>query len=216
MSQRSVSVRNGSGDTAIQEVMQMRNVVLFGESGVGKSSIINMMMGEEVAKCNNGAQGCTLTATQYTIPLDSRVCVQLWDTVGLDEGSAGTTIAVEAKRHLEQLLKDELDAPGGIDLLIYCIRADRVKRAHQEKYRFVYEKVCKKAVPVALVVTGLEIYAPEGDMDSWWSDHEKEIQRSQYDDGDDVRRFDISKERLLNLLKEEFRAVGVHSEFQIK
>ncbi|KAF8840311.1 hypothetical protein BDN67DRAFT_1011575 [Paxillus ammoniavirescens] len=200
----------------------MRNVVLFGESGVGKSSIINMIMGREVAKYHNGPHGCTLDATPYTITLDSRINVQLWDTVGLDEGSAGTTIAAESKRKLKQLLQGELAVPGGIDLLIYCIRVGRIKDAHLERYKFVYEEVCKKAVPVALVVTGLETYPPERDMDSWWSVNVGDIQKlglwfcahacitalpkSQYGDGDDLRQFDISQQRLRDLLKGEFHA----------
>ncbi|KIJ18188.1 hypothetical protein PAXINDRAFT_54307, partial [Paxillus involutus ATCC 200175] len=153
------------------------NVVLFGESGVGKSSIINMIMGREVAKYHNHAHGCTLEATSYTITLDSRIYVQLWDTVGLDEGSAGTTTAADSKQKLKQLLQKELAVPGGIDLLVYCIRADRIKSAHLERYKFVYEEVCKKAVPVALVVTGLERYPPKKDMDSWWSVNEEDIQK---------------------------------------
>ncbi|KAF8840312.1 hypothetical protein BDN67DRAFT_1011576 [Paxillus ammoniavirescens] len=179
-----------------------------------------MIAGEEVAKSDNDVRGCTRECTPYTFTLDSRInVVKLWDTVGLDEGTAGATPAVHARRKLKQFLQEQLSTSEGIDLLIYCIRADKIKSAHLERYRFVYEEVCRKAVPVAIVVTGLEKHQPKGDMDSWWSENEGDflthgsqfcahacitaLPRSQHGD---MSRFDLSQRRLRDLLKGEFHA----------
>jgi GTPase SAR1 family protein len=48
------------------------NIILFGETGVGKSSIINMLQGEEVATTSNGAYGCTSESSRHEVTLASR------------------------------------------------------------------------------------------------------------------------------------------------
>ena len=58
------------------------NFIIFGEMGAGKSSLINLIAGKEVANTSSGARSCTLKATEYTIRLpDSQCEVNLYDTV---------------------------------------------------------------------------------------------------------------------------------------
>ncbi|KIJ60455.1 hypothetical protein HYDPIDRAFT_98754, partial [Hydnomerulius pinastri MD-312] len=203
------------------------NIVLFGESGVGKSSIINTITGNVVASTHNRVSGCTLECTAYPITLDSGIRTNLWDTIGLDEGTAGSIPALQAKQKLKEFLQQRLSTSEGIDLLLFCIRAERIKNAHLERYKFVYEEVCRKSVPVALVVTGLENHEPDGDMDWWWTHNETKLLELglrvcahacvttlpiELFDDDDMGRVDLSRRRLRGLIQRQFDAVSDHSQ----
>jgi len=48
------------------------NIIVFGETGVGKSSIINMLQGGEVATTSNSAYGCTSESSHHEVTLTSR------------------------------------------------------------------------------------------------------------------------------------------------
>ncbi|KAH0834012.1 hypothetical protein J3R83DRAFT_11248 [Lanmaoa asiatica] len=92
---------------------QTRNVVLFGECGVGKSSIINTIVGLPVAKTSNDVLGCTDVNASYSVTLDTGIKVNLWDTIGLDEGTAGRIPADQAKQSLKLFLQKQISGPGG-------------------------------------------------------------------------------------------------------
>ncbi|KAH0827580.1 hypothetical protein J3R83DRAFT_4303 [Lanmaoa asiatica] len=156
-----------------RELLRVRNVVVFGESGVGKSSVINMIAGKDITQTSNNAAGCTFRYQCHQVVLDG-LNVNLWDTVGLDEGTEGTVPAGQAESSLKAFLR-QITRWNGIDLLLYCVRGTRVRQALLRNYNIFYAAICRKKVPVALVVTGLENY--EGDMEAWWTEHEKDLIR---------------------------------------
>ena len=108
------------------------------------------------------------------VTLDGTSCA-LWDTTGLDEGSEGTVPAAKAESNLRSLIQG-LAHTGGIHLVIYCIRASRLTKVLQHNYDLFYVTVCRKKVPVALVVTGLE--HQQGEMETWWDENEGFLRRS--------------------------------------
>jgi len=58
------------------------NFVIFGEMGVGKSSLINLIAGANLATVYSGATLCTLQSTEYKVKLHDLKCeVNLYDTV---------------------------------------------------------------------------------------------------------------------------------------
>lgn len=140
------------------------NIIIFGSSGCGKSSIINMLHGEDIAPVSSGARGCTFESKPYTIIIDGRE-YRIHDTAGLDEGAAGKVSSKEAISKLYQLLRN---LEGGVVLLIYCMRGPRLTDAIQRNYRIFYEGFCSKKVPIVVAVTGLEDVEPQ--MESWWTD----------------------------------------------
>ncbi|KAG9316823.1 hypothetical protein JVU11DRAFT_2889 [Chiua virens] len=152
-------------------MQQISNVVIFGETGVGKSSLINLIAGKNICETSSSAVGCTLDYKRYQITLnDQRFAI--WDTAGLDEGSQGTVPAEKAEAYLRQLIRD-LAKTSGIDLLIYCVRGTRVRSALLSNYHLFYSAICRRKVPIAIAVTGLE--NQEGSMDSWWLQNEKQF-----------------------------------------
>ena len=69
----------------------------------------------------------------------------------------------------------ELAHSGGIHLVIYCVRGSRLTRALRRNYDLFYVTVCRRKVPVALVVTGLEHQQDE--METWWIENEAALLR---------------------------------------
>jgi putative ribosome biogenesis GTPase RsgA len=58
------------------------NFIIFGEMGVGKSSLINLIAGANLATASSGVTRCTLQSTEYKVRLhDSQYEVNLYDTV---------------------------------------------------------------------------------------------------------------------------------------
>ncbi|KAJ3508481.1 hypothetical protein NMY22_g16599 [Coprinellus aureogranulatus] len=147
-----------------------RNIVFFGETGVGKSSIINMLleMSEErfddaVASVSSAALGCTLVSTKYPCRLGDEMFI-LWDTAGLVEGEFGNVTGAQAEQNLAELLRSM--EGGGVSLLVYCTRARRFRTVIKHHYELFFEKTCERRVPIVLVVNGLE---NETRMEDWWS-----------------------------------------------
>jgi predicted GTPase len=58
------------------------NFIVFGEMGVGKSSLINLVAGKTLAKSSAGLKSCTLESTEYTIvSSEPQLNIKLFDTV---------------------------------------------------------------------------------------------------------------------------------------
>ena len=61
------------------------NIILVGETGVGKSSIINMIAGTKLAEPPDKETARTFGHHPYTLPVHGRN-FKFFDTAGLDEG----------------------------------------------------------------------------------------------------------------------------------
>jgi hypothetical protein len=135
------------------------NVVIFGEVGVGKSSVVNMIAGRQVAQ---PSIGCTYQSEPHAVTLGATL-VKLWVTTGLNEEDAGTARAKHTIVDLYKLLQRLED---GISLLVYCVRGPGINlNSITRNYRMFYHGLCQRNVPIVLVVTGLEGEHP---MDAWW------------------------------------------------
>lgn len=99
-----------------------KNVIIYGESKVGKSTLINAILDKEcgdggAAKTRGGMSGCTFEFKYYDSQYQN---IYLYDTAGLSEGTFGTVTNEDAVDSLIKLLIDLSDS-GGINLLIMCI-----------------------------------------------------------------------------------------------
>lgn len=149
------------------------NVVVFGETGVGKSSLINLITRSYLAKTSPDVNACTKRSEQYEVTIGGRE-FRIWDTVGLGAGSSGPLNAALAQQKLKRFLK-RFVKNGNLDLLVYCVRGGRATHAHVRHYKTFYFSVCKAAIPVVIVVTCLENIS--GEMDSWWSKNAEKFRR---------------------------------------
>ncbi|KXN92627.1 hypothetical protein AN958_02292 [Leucoagaricus sp. SymC.cos] len=146
------------------------NVILFGASGAGKSSIVNMLASGPVAEIGSGVQACTFESREYNVNVLGKA-VTLWDTPGLDEGEEGRLPPADAITQLYELL---LSLTGGVSLLVLVMRAPRIKDSTSANWKLFRDIICQGEVPTALVVTGLE---EEEKMDQWWWKYKGDFQR---------------------------------------
>ncbi|KAG2153897.1 P-loop containing nucleoside triphosphate hydrolase protein [Suillus clintonianus] len=147
---------------------RQKTIVLFGETGAGKSSLVNLMAEKDVALTSADMQRCTLKWQEHHISFGGE-SYTVFDTVGLEEPQLGVKEYLETVENAYRLVK-ELDDRGGIDLLLFCVRAGRVTATLQSNYRLFHEFLCEKKVPIILAITNLE---RENRMEDWWERNEK-------------------------------------------
>ncbi|KAI6030289.1 hypothetical protein EDC04DRAFT_87188 [Pisolithus marmoratus] len=141
--------------------MSTRNVVLLGEVGSGKSSIINLIAGDCVAKPSNDANGGTRRIMCYTLnvsPGDTQI--NLWDTPGWD-GADGESTSQGVNSFLQNL-----HATEGIHLLLFCMPKGRATKNLLKNYKDIYSERAWCETPTALAITRLERMTPN--MHNWW------------------------------------------------
>jgi predicted GTPase len=148
--------------------MSTKNIVVFGETGAGISSLVNLIAGQEMALTSPDMERCTTHWEEYTIAFDG--CnYKVFDTAGLQERQLGMKEYVDVITDAYNLIA-KLRREGRIDLLLYCVRAGAVTATLQTNYRLFYEWLCGKEVPIVLVLTGLE---REQSMEDWWTRNER-------------------------------------------
>lgn len=150
------------------------NVLLFGGTGVGKSAIINLITGRDVAQTSSDPTIPKFEYTPYEVNLGGRR-FKLWEVSLLKSASSFWTLP--EKRRLKQWYK-KLYKDDGVYLLLYCMRGSRAQRASTKDYKLFTDIVGSTArpgrVPVAAVVTSLEDYPRS--MDNWWTNNKDNLE----------------------------------------
>ncbi|KZP22237.1 hypothetical protein FIBSPDRAFT_1043707 [Athelia psychrophila] len=152
------------------------NIIVFGQTGAGKSSLINMIAGNNIAQIStDGLTRCTFDSQPYDVKIDESLTVTLWDTAGLNKGSRDDNDTI--LRICELINRLEKSAI----LLIFCFR-DRIRDGTFENYE-LFRKNCDPTVPMAVVVSGLE---REPNRMEWWSRNEVAFTRARMKFNDHV------------------------------
>ena len=90
-------------------------VLVIGETGTGKSTLINNLLGKEVAPVGHSMKSETLEVTPHEVAVEG-VPVVVYDTPGLDDVRGEE----DEEKHLE--IMKSLLARGKIHLVIYCLK----------------------------------------------------------------------------------------------
>ncbi|KZP12923.1 P-loop containing nucleoside triphosphate hydrolase protein [Athelia psychrophila] len=147
---------------------QRANIIIFGESGAGKSSLVNMIAGTDCAQTSDDATGCTFASTPYGIDLPEH-SLRIWDTAGLNEDSHGAIDFKTAVSNIYKLTRD-LD---GVNLFVYCVRS-RITDNMVQNYKML-RAFCAGYVPIVLVITAMENCY---DKDAWWEKNVAAFERA--------------------------------------
>lgn len=148
------------------------NILIFGESGVGKSSLINQVYDKIVVKSSSQAVGCTIENTKVTGTLKDwpHLSFNLYDTVGLSESADGSVPTAKA---FVQLIKLAYAIPNGINLLICCAEKGRLSSERfKANYRILKEELCENRIPCLLVITRCDGDYP---LNEWWTDNKETV-----------------------------------------
>ncbi|ADO03954.1 hypothetical protein HPCU_03970 [Helicobacter pylori Cuz20] len=102
----------------IKKEKPIMNILLMGESGVGKSSLINALFGQEVAKAGVGGP-----LTQHLEKhVDEEKGLILWDTKGIEAEDYQNTME-SLKKEMEDSFKTP-DKEKMIDVAYLCVKGD--------------------------------------------------------------------------------------------
>ena len=150
-----------------------KNVILFGETGIRKSLVVNLMAGRYIAKVSSCLEGCTLQTTEYFFTLSGCLLLHIYDTVGLEESEMDANAFISTIEKAQKVITS-LKKTGNIDLLLFCIKAGRFTASMQWNYHLFSEILCNNHIPLAFIITHLE---NEDVMENWWERNEKMFKR---------------------------------------
>ncbi len=163
--------------TRLHELMKLLSLraVLFGQTGVGKSSVINMLLPDHCpdrpkAHVSNSAKVTTEQSQDYNMKIDD-ISITLYDTVGLGGPPNSKHSTSNAAGMLYTLIY-----PAGINFLVFVVRAsgDKIDDLNSAitYNKMVHDVFCQKKVPVLLLVTGMEGKDPKD-----WQERNEQILR---------------------------------------
>ena len=141
----------------------INRILVVGHTGVGKSSIVNLLMKKEEAAVNNNAVGCTFEFKAYQAVFGDGF-YEIIDTVGLNESKQGT---VPLNRALKELTRFIRKNKRGFSCILFVMRQGRIDNMFEQNYKLFYGALMKMAVPAVLFINHCEDDEP---MNRWITD----------------------------------------------
>jgi len=145
-------------------------VLVFGSSGVGKSSVINNLTGSTF-RTINALRGCTFNTANTDPILRNGKEYIFYDTAGLNESDKGTVSAKDAINNLIFLLSSK---QHGFNLLIMVHRGIILKHTEQN-YQLFVKCLCDEKIPCICVVTGMEQEYEDETTGDWLKTNQPEF-----------------------------------------
>lgn len=141
------------------------NVLVFGATGVGKTSICNELTGLD-KPVSNSAKGVTFECFNFPTFEYRGKKINITDTVGLNESEQGT---VSPQNAIEKLIHLMCQSSNGYNLLIHVMKAPRITKDVQDNYEFFVNTLTDNKIPCILVATGCE---NDENIESWGQKNE--------------------------------------------
>ncbi len=132
---------------AIKKEKPVMNILLMGATGVGKSSLINALFGQEVAKAGVG-KPITQHLEKY---IDEQKGLILWDTKGIEDKDYHDTMQ-SIKKEMEDSFKT-LSEKEAIDVAYLCVKETSGRIQERERERELLSFTKNWNIPTIVVFT---------------------------------------------------------------
>ena len=129
--------------------MQRGNVLVIGNSGVGKSTLINAVLGAEVAETSWGKAG----TSQLAIYESDEVPFRLIDTIGFEPSALKRTQAIGAVRKWAHESAKEAGEDTQINLIWFCVDGIAKRLFTDTIQSLMKATAVYRSVPVVVVIT---------------------------------------------------------------
>ncbi len=130
--------------------MKQGTVLVIGNSGVGKSTLINAVLGHDVAKTDVGTKG---TTTRLEIYESDQVPFRIIDSVGFEPSPIKTRAAIHAvKKWCKNALKNEGENTN-INAIWVCVDGSAGKFFPETIKNISKALALLKSIPVIVVIT---------------------------------------------------------------
>lgn len=186
------------------------NIIVCGEPGVAAGRVVNLIMGDTIIKPLTDYDHETMAVTVIDVTLQSKN-IRIFYTIGPRDPFVDLDVYHTVIRNMYQLVQHAKEA-GGIHLVLLCIVGSRITRAVESNYRIFNDYVCRKEVPMMLIVTGL---GKTKRMEDWWDKHstDRELQNMRFlkhacitvlqgEDDEHERKYKDSTQTIQELLME--------------
>lgn len=130
--------------------MEKANVLVIGNSGVGKSTLINAVLGEEKAKTGWGTQG---TTTELEIYSNDELPFSIIDTVGFEPSPIKSFRAINSVRKWSKESAKSNNEDKQINLVWFCVDGTSRKIFPETIKSFSKAIRMWKSVPIIVVIT---------------------------------------------------------------
>ena len=133
--------------------MAKGNVLVVGNSGVGKSTLINAVLGEKKAAAGFGIEG---TSSEITVYQGEEIDFNLVDTVGFEPQKAFWELEPKAIKTVREWCKEAAlddDTENDINIIWFCVDGTAAKLFTKTIKDLLRATSVWKAVPIIAVIT---------------------------------------------------------------
>ena len=129
------------------------NIIVLGNTGVGKSTLLNTVLKEKLAETDFG-DGCTMGVPK---PYESNKAkgIRIWDSRGIENGKYNLETAFKDIRNTIESLIKENNPDKFIHCIWYCIKSNRFTEEEENNLKNCYNSYIEK-LPIIVVFTQSE------------------------------------------------------------
>ena len=132
--------------------MKRGNVLVIGNSGVGKSTLINAVLGDEKAKTGWGTTGTTNRLELYE-PENDEIPFRIIDTIGFQPGILQQQRAIQAVKKWSKECAKKAHEDNQINVIWFCVEGTSRKLFPETIKNMIRAASMWASVPVVVVIT---------------------------------------------------------------
>ncbi len=141
-----ITIRDGRKNVK----MKKGNVLVIGNSGVGKSTLINAVLGEEVARTSYGTKGTTPKLDIYE---SEKIPFRLIDTIGFEPGFLQKNQAINAVKDWSKDCAKVGKEDTGINVIWFCVEGTSSKLFPDTIHNLFRATAMWRSIPIIVAIT---------------------------------------------------------------